>query len=103
MKAKNVYKIKIFQALIFMYSFKSETVPLIYQDLFTIKPRNKYTIRPTNMLKEVLCWRKFSYFKIPCRGSHLWNKLIVPNNAKNFIPFKRKLKGMIVSIQNVIN
>ena len=60
--------INIFQTLIFMFSYKNETVPLVLQNIFTIKPRNKYTIKVTNILIEVLCWRKFSEFKISfCR------------------------------------
>ena len=100
MKAMNVYEIKIFQEqnlLMFMFNCKSETAPLIFHNLLTIKPRNRYTIRATNMLREVFCCRKFSEFKIPFRGPHLWNKLIVQNNTKNLIPFKRKLKDLIAS------
>lgn len=46
-------------------------------------------------------------FETSFLGSVLWNKLIAPNvehsNIKNLIPFKRKLKDMFVSTQNVTN
>ena len=42
MKAMAAYEINIFQTHIFILNCKIQTVPLIYQDLFTIKPRNKF-------------------------------------------------------------
>ena len=69
----------IFQTRIFMFNCKNQTVTLLFQNLFVIKPRSKYTIRTTNMLLESLCRRKFSVLKIYLRGSHQWNKLIAPN------------------------
>ena len=79
MEPMTVSGISIFQTRIFMFNCKNQTVSLLFQNLFVIKPRNKYTIRTTNMLLESLCRRKFSVLKIYLRGSHQWNKLIAPN------------------------
>lgn len=104
MKAMTAYEINIFQTFIFTFNCKNQTVSLILQNLFTIKPRDKYAITATNMLLESLCQRKFSKLKISFRGPHLRNKLITPNaelsNMKNLTPFHKKLEDMIVSIQN---
>ena len=75
MKVVTVYHpvYNIFQTLTFVFNYKNKTVPLILQNIFSIKPRNKYTIKATNLLIEVLCRRNLSEFKISfCRSKYYY-------------------------------
>ena len=61
---------------------------------YTLKPINKYTIRPKNILFKPLCKKNFAKFKLSHRGPHLWNKFVAPNNDL--------LEAATIHIQNTI-
>lgn len=55
MKALTVYGINIFQTLIFKFNCKNQAVLLILQNLFTIKPRDKYAKQ-----QQICHWNPFA-------------------------------------------
>ena len=63
-----------------MYFCKNGNTPSIFKYIYTLKPVNKYTTRSKNILFKPLCKKNFAKFKFSCRGPHLWNKFIDPNN-----------------------
>ena len=73
---------------------------------YTLKPINKYTIRPKNILFKPLCKKNFAKFKLSYRGPDLWNEAIAPNNdlleAVTIHIFKILLKKIIFASANIL-
>ena len=88
-----------------MFKCKNYLSPNVFINLCSIKPINKYTLRNDKNLKEPFCQTKFEQFFISYRGPSLWNKIVLPNfdfSLKwTFSSFKRKLKKIIFSIENI--
>ena len=64
----------IFQTLYLMYLCKNGNTPSVFKHVHTLKPRSK------NILFRPLCKKNFEKFKLSCRGTHLRNKFLAPNN-----------------------
>ena len=100
MKILNVYELNVFQVLTFMFKCKQSLSPKIFHDLFTFKPPNKYTLR-SHFLVEPPVKSKIEEFSISYRGPHLWNKIIIINQALSNIGtlslFKNKVKDFLSS------
>jgi hypothetical protein len=105
MKALNVYELNVYNILCFMFKCKNYLSPNVFINLCSMKPINKYTLRNDKNLKEPFCQTKFEQFSISYRGPSLWNKIVLPNfdfSLKwTFSSFKRKLKEIIFSIENI--
>jgi hypothetical protein len=104
MKILNVYKLNVYKNLSFVYMWKYDLSPLIFKDLFILKPLSKFNMRNNNYLNKPLCRTKFNQFCITYRAAHLWNKIILPNFGLplTYSVFKIKLKDLILSIENIL-
>ena len=68
MKILNVYEINVFQVLTLMFKCKHNISPKIFQNLFSLKPPNKYILR-RHLLVEPFVKTKFEEFCISSRRS----------------------------------
>ena len=100
MNILNLFEINVFKILLFMFKCKLNISPKIFDNLFTFKPPNKYTLR-TQFLVEPVIKTKIEEFCINFRGPHLWNKIIClcPHLSQTDNPFifKKKIKFHIIS------
>ena len=89
-----------------MYRCKHGNTPSILKHIYKLKPVNKYTARPKNILFKPLCKKKFAKFKLSNRGPHLWNKFVTPNNdlldAVTIHILKIRLKKIIFPSTNIL-
>lgn len=99
LKILNIFEINIFQILCFMFKCKLKIAPRIFHNLYTLKPRNKYTMRSNSTLIEPICKTKFAQFAISFRAPRLWNELILPTlnitETLNCLYFKNKVKEVL--------
>ena len=75
-KALTVYEINLFQILSLIFQCKNWTAPLVFQNLYTLKPPSKYSVRTGNVLPVRLKRTKFGQFFIYFRGPYLWNNIL---------------------------
>ena len=54
---------------------------LSQENLFTLKPKNKYQLKRSCTLLEFFCKSKFCQLCINYRGSHLWNTIVLVQNT----------------------
>ena len=90
--ALNIYEINIFNILCLMFKCKNKACPKTFENLFTLKPKNKYQLKRSCTLLELFCKSKFSQL---C-GPHLWNTIILSQNTDSdqsefFKRFQRKI------------
>ena len=67
-----VYELNKFQAMSNCTFGKMETA-LIFKHIHTLKPTNKHTIKPKNVLPKPLCKKSFTKFKLIHPGPQLSN------------------------------
>ena len=69
----------------------------VFQEIYTLKVKNKYSLRNNNYLKEPFCPTKFNQYCIAYGAPYLWNKIVQPNldTSISFSVFKNKLKNII--------
>ena len=58
--ALNIYEINIFNILCLMFKCKNKAYPKAFENLFTLKPKNKYQLNRRCALLEPFCKSKFS-------------------------------------------
>ena len=63
-----------------MFKWKNEACPKDFENLFTLKPKNKYQLKRSCTLFERFWESKFSQLSIDCRGPHLWNTIALSQN-----------------------
>ena len=63
-KALSIYKINLFSILCLLYKCKNKKSPSIMQDLYTLKPVNKYVLRSKELIQKPACKTKFGQFCI---------------------------------------
>ena len=51
----------------------------VFQEIYTLKVKNKYSLRHNNYLKEPFCPTKFNQYCMAYRVPYLWNKIVQPN------------------------
>ena len=104
--ALNVYQLNIFQTLIFMFKTKLKLVPNIFQNFFTEK-ETKYKLKSSGNYYVPFKKSKLSQFSISFRGPHLRNTFLKNEteikNTSSLSFFKRKLKSLIMSTENITN
>lgn len=102
----NIYQLNIYNVLRFMYKCKNNLCPSIFNDIYVMKPKNKYTMRNNKSLYEPPCRTNFNKFCISYRGPYLWNKIIIPFfssvdlNGYTYSLFSSQLKRLLFLIEN---
>ena len=79
--ALNIYEINIFNILCLMFKCKNRACPKAFENLFTLKPKNKYQLKRSCTLLEPFCKSKFSQLCINYCGPYLWNKIVLSQNT----------------------
>ena len=64
-----------------MFKCKNKACPKAFENLFTLKPKNKYQLKRSCTLLEPFCKSKFSQLCINYRGPHLWNTIALSQNT----------------------
>jgi hypothetical protein len=105
MKALTVYELNVFNVLSFVYKAKHKLCPPIFNDIYTLKPINKYTLRNEGLLFEPTIHTDLSKFCINYRAPHLWN-MIIPGKINlpktpSLSSFKKVLKESLIQIDIV--
>jgi hypothetical protein len=102
MKALTVYELNVFNVLCFVFKAKQKLCPLIFNDLYTLKSNNKYTLRDEGSLFEPTIHTAFSKFCINYRAPHLWNNIVLKEfNLRNILSlplFKKEIKDFLTKI-----
>ena len=97
MRTLNIYKLNIFQNLVFIFKTRNGINPDIFSNKFQ-NIEHKYPTRfSDNNFYVPQTWRNFLRFAISSRAPSLWNK-ILPRYMKDFdsLPrFKNKLKDFL--------
>ena len=89
-----------------MFKCKSKACPKAFENLFTLKPKNKYQLKRSCALLEPLCKSKFSQLCINYRGPYLWNTIVLSQNTNleqstTLKVFKEKLKAYLFTLDDV--
>ena len=89
-----------------MFKCKNKACPKAFENLFTLKPKNKYQLKRSCTLLELFCQSKFSQLCISYRGPHLWNITVLSKNTGleqsiTLKLFKEKLKAYLFTLDNV--
>ena len=79
--ALNIYEINIFNILCLMFKCKNKACPKAFENLFTLKPKNKYQLKRSCTLLEPFWKSKLSQLCINHRGPHLWNTIVLSHNT----------------------
>ena len=89
-----------------MFKTKLKLVPNIFQNFFNEK-ETKYKLKSSCNYYEPFKKSKLSQFSISIRGPHLWNTLLKNEtelkNTSSLSFFKRELKSLIMSTENITN
>jgi len=105
MKILTIYELNIFNVIFFVYKCKLKICPNIFNDIYALKPANKYTLRDDGVLSTPAIRTDLSKFCINYRAPHLWNKIILEKNVlpENLsIPvFKKKLKEVVFTTTEI--
>ena len=80
--------------------------PKAFENLFTLKPKNKYQLKRSCTLLELFCKSKFSQLCINYRDPHLWNTIVLRQNTdlEQFTilkVFKEELKAYLFTLDDV--
>ena len=98
----NIYKLNIYQNLLFMFKIYNNMLPTYFQPHFTLinhKYSTRYSI--SNFLIPTTSLRKTD-FSITCRGPRLWNYFLNRDmkNMTSIKLFKRAVKLYLLDISN---
>ena len=104
--ALNIYEINIFNILCLMFKCKNKACPKAFENLFTLKPKNKYQLKRSCTLLEPFCKSKFSQLCINYRGPHLWNTIVLSQNTDSeqsttLKLFKERPKAYLFTLYDV--
>ena len=89
-----------------MLKCKNKAFPKAFQNLFNLKPKNKYQLKRSCTLLESFCKSIFSQLCINYRGSHLWNIIVLSQNtdleqSTTLKCFTEKLKAYLFTLDDV--
>ena len=89
-----------------MFKCKNKACPKAFENVFTLKPKNKYQLKRSCTLLEPFCKSKFSQLCINYRGPHLWNTIVLSQNTDleqsiTLKLFKEKLKAYLFTLDEV--
>ncbi len=95
----------VINILCFMFKCRENLLPNVLQNLYCMKPKNKYNLRINNNLIAPFCHKSKDQFFVSYRGPYLWNKIVLPNfdfsTQLTFASFKQKLKKIVFLIENI--
>ena len=83
---------------------KSKVCPKAFENLFTLKPKNKYQLKRSCTFLEPFCKSKFSQLCINYRGPHLWNTVVQNTDLEQSTilkVFEEKLKAYLFTLDDV--
>ena len=64
-----------------MFKNKNKACPKAFENLFTLKPKNKFQLKRSCTLLEPFCKSEFSQLCINYRGPQLWNTIVLNKNT----------------------
>ena len=104
--ALNIYEINIFNILYLMFKCINKACPKAFENLFSLKPKNKYQLKRSCTLLEPFCKSKFSQLCINYRCPHLWNTIVLSQNTDleqsiTLKLFKERLNTYLFTLDNV--
>ena len=87
-----------------MFKYKNKVCPKTFENLFTLKPKNKYQLKRNCTLLEPFCKSKFSQLCINYSDPHLWNAVVLSQNTDlgqsiTLNLFKERLRAYLVTKQ----
>jgi hypothetical protein len=107
MKILNIYQLNIFNILCFMYKCKTNSSPVSFHNLYTLKHRNKYNLRNDHLVRQPFFQSNFGKSSISFRGAFLWNKIVLKHfNFSlqwSYYSFRNKLKEIILSLDDILS
>ena len=88
-----------------MFKLKNKACPKAFENLFTLKPKNKYQLKRSCTLLEPFCKSKFSQLCINNHGPHLWNTIILNQNTdlEQSITLKLFKERLILSLLTMLH
>ena len=89
-----------------MFKCNNKACPKAFENLFTLKPKNKYQLKRSCTLLEPFRKTKFSQPCINYRGPHLWNTIVLSQNtdlvqSRTLKRFKGRLKTYLFTRDDV--
>ena len=89
-----------------MFKCKSKACLKAFENLFTLKPKNRCQLKGSCTLLEHFCKSKFSQLCINYRGPHLWNTVVLSQDTDleqctTLKFFKEKLKAYLFTLDGV--
>ena len=104
--ALNIYEINIFNILCLMFKCKNKAFPKAFENLFTLKPKNKYQLKRSCTFLDPFCKSKFSQLCINYCRQHLWNTIVLSQSTdlEHSIALKiskERLKAYIFTLDDV--
>ena len=89
-----------------MFKYKNKVCPKTLENLFTLKPKNKYQLKRSCTRLEPFCKSKFSQLCINYRGPRLLNTIVLSQNTNleqsiTLKLFKERLKAYLFTLDNV--
>jgi hypothetical protein len=106
MNILNIFQLNVFNVLCFMFKCKNRTAPVSFHNLYSSKEKNKYNLRNDNSILQPVFKTNLGKFCISFRGAFLWNNIVLKHfdfsQNWNFFAFKRKLKNIILSTENIL-
>ena len=104
--ALNIYEINVFSILCLIFKCKNKACPKAFENLFSLKPKNKYQLKRNWVLLKHFRKSKFSQVCINYRGPHLWNTIVLRQNTDleqsiTLKLFKERLKAYLFTLNDV--
>ena len=96
----SIHDINIYQHLVFMYKYKSNSLPQIFSEYFSLVSNERYNLRSQNSSNFNVCYlrKKKSDFCISSRGPLIWNSFneVLIKEAKSDSSFKYLTKKKLL-------
>ena len=88
-----------------MFKCKNKACTKTVENLFTLKPKNKYLLKRSCTLLESFCKSKFSQLSINQRGPHLCNTIVLSQNTdlEQSITLKLFKERLILSLLTMLH
>ena len=102
LKILNVYKLNLFQNLIFMFKMKQDTAPVVFRNRVREISHPYPTRHSFNHFEEPKIQLNQTKFAVSSRGPRVWNKILSNHEAsmqnENF--FKKSVKNTLLFLKN---
>ena len=103
-KILNVYKLNLYQTLIFMFKMKQDTAPVVFRNRVREISHPYPTRHSFNRFEEPKIQLNQTKFSVSSRGPRVWNKLLNNQQAsiENELFFKKSIKSTLLLLENEI-